>query len=527
MYNNIGELFEYMKTLNGTESLGIELGSTRIKAVLVDNKCNILAQGSHVWENKFENGVWTYSMQQVKDGLQDAYAQLNKDCESKFGQKITTLGSLGISAMMHGYLPFDNENNLLVPFRTWRNTITAEAAQKLTDAFGFNIPQRWSIAHLYQAVLSNEEHIAKIDSINTLAGYVHYLLSGEKVVGIGEASGMFPIDSVNLCYNREMLDKFDSLAGGKLNKKLEDILPRVAVAGDNAGCLTKDGAALLDPEGNLNSGALMCPPEGDAGTGMVATNAIAPRTGNVSAGTSIFSMVVLEKPMNEVHEEIDIVTTPVGKDVAMVHCNNCCTDIDAWVNFVDDSLKTLGIEKDKGELYSSFYSSALEGDKDCGGLTVINYYSGEPVAHVEDGQPVFIREKSSTFTLKNIARAQLNSAMCTLKIGMEILDKTGVEIDYLNGHGGLFKTSVSGAKLMAAAMNCKINCMKTAGEGGAWGMAILAAYALSKEKTSLEAYLADVVFANAEMTSQTADSDDAEGFEVYYNRFKKAIKKHC
>ena len=504
--------------LKGTESLGIEFGSTRIKAVLIDQKCTVLAQGSHNWENEFRDGYWTYSLESVKEGLQCCFKDLNECCLRTFGEKIRSLGSIGISGMMHGYLPFDKNDNLLVPFRTWRNTTTAEAAEKLTEEFGFNIPQRWSIAHLYQAFLNKEEHIKDVAHINTLAGYVHYLLSGRRIIGIGEASGMFPIDSSILSYDESMIKRFDELAVSS-GLCIERLLPEISLAGDNAGFLTKEGAKLLDPSGKLEAGAMMCPPEGDAGTGMVATNSILPRTGNVSAGTSIFSMIVLDKPINEVNSEIDIVSTPDGKDVAMIHCNNCCTDIDKWVGLFNDFLLSLGIKKDLDELYDRLYASALIGDGDCGGIVDVGLYSGEPVAHLDDAKPLLVREKDASFSFSNLARSVINSAFSTLKIGHLILENAGVEIDYLNGHGGLFKSGKAGQKLMADALGTEIRVSKTAGEGGAWGMAVLAEYALNGNGVKLSDYLDSVVFKDNEKVCESPDKEGSEGFEKYHGRF--------
>ncbi|MDE6110878.1 MAG: ATPase, partial [Eubacterium sp.] len=391
--------------LSGKESLGIELGSTRIKAVLIDENCNPIASGGHTWENKYENGYWTYSLDDVWKGLQNAFADLNKDTTEKFGSKIKKLASIGFSAMMHGYLPFDENGNQLAEFRTWRNTTTAEASAELTELFNFNIPQRWSIAHLYQAVLNKEEHVNDISYLTTLAGYVHWKLSGEKVLGVGEASGMFPIDSDVNDYNAEMLDKFSDIEAVKQYKwKIRDILPKVLLAGDNAGALTKEGAMLLDPSGNLEAGALMCPPEGDAGTGMVATNSVSVKTGNVSAGTSIFAMVVLQNQLAKVYEEIDMVTTPTGKPVAMVHCNNCCTDLDYWVSVFSEFAKASGSELTKPQIYDLLYNKALEADADCGGIVNYNYFSGEPVAHIQDGRPLFVRTQNADFNLANFMR---------------------------------------------------------------------------------------------------------------------------
>ena len=510
--------------INGNESLGIEFGSTRIKAILVDEHCNPIASGSHSWENRLENGIWTYHTDDIWTGLQDAYNKLNEDVEAKYNTKIKKLSSIGFSAMMHGYLPFDKDGNQLAEFRTWRNTITLQAAEELTKKFNFNIPQRWSIAHLYQAILNEEEHVKDIVFLTTLAGYVHWKLSGRKVLGIGEASGMFPIDSGINDYNAEMLDRFSNLAAvEKYDWNIREILPKVLLAGECAGYLTENGAKLLDTSGNLQAGAVMCPPEGDAGTGMVATNSIAEKTGNISAGTSIFSMVVLEKQLSRVYEELDMVTTPTGKPVAMVHCNNCCTDLDYWVNLFYEFTKLSGSALSKPQIYDMLYNAALDADKDCGGIVSYNYFSGEPVAKMESGRPLFIRGENSKFNLSNFMRAHIYSAMATLKIGMEILESENVSIDRLTGHGGLFKTPVVGQKLMAAAMNAPVAVLETAAEGGAWGIAVLARYAADSENLGLEAYLDKNIFRKYKSTTISPESEDVSGFEKYMNIYKNCL----
>lgn len=511
--------------INGKETLGIEFGSTRIKAVLIDENCNPIASGSHNWENRYENGFWTYHINDVIFGLQDAYADLKRDVREKYETVITELSSIGISAMMHGYLPFDKEGKQLCEFRTWRNTTTGKAAAELTALFDFNIPQRWSIAHLYQAVLNGEKHVRDISRITTLAGYVHFLLSGENAVGIGEASGMFPIDSSINNYNTEMLGKFSSLEKVKdFDWNIEDILPKVLVAGESAGFLTESGAKILDPSGSLKAGAFMCPPEGDAGTGMTATNSVSVKTGNVSAGTSIFSMVVLEKQLSRVYEEIDMVTTPTGRPVAMVHCNNCCTDFDYWVNLFSQFADSCKGGLSKSQIYDLLYNMALKGDYDCGGVIVFNNFSGEPVAHLEDGRPLVLRSKNSRFNLPNFMRAQIYSTMATLKIGMEILEKEDVKIECLMGHGGLFKTPLVGQKLMAGAMNTPVAVMETAGEGGAWGIAVLARYAVSKGSgESLEEFLEKKVFSKYKSSTVEPDINDVNGFNDYMKQYKSCL----
>lgn len=510
--------------ITGNESLGIEFGSTRIKAVLIDENCDIIATGAHDWENRLENGIWTYHTEDIWFGLQNAYKNLNDEIKKIYGVKINRLASIGFSAMMHGYLPFDKDGRQLTAFRTWRNTITSEASQKLTLLFDFNIPQRWSIAHLYQAILNDEKHIQDIAFITTLAGYIHWQLSGKKVLGVGEASGMFPIDSKTNTYDAQMLEKFSELDDVKsLDWNIIDILPEVLLAGDNAGVLTEEGAKLLDPDGNLQPGAVMCPPEGDAGTGMVATNSIGVKTGNVSAGTSIFSMVVLDKPLKNVYEEIDMVTTPAGKPVAMVHCNNCCTDLDYWVNLFIEFSKLSGNNLSKPQIYDMLYNTALDADSDCGGLVSFNYFSGEPVTGFSSGRPLFARTENSRFNLSNFMRTQIYSTMATLKIGMEILENENVEIDCLTGHGGLFKTPVVGQRLMAGALNTPVSVMETAGEGGAWGIAVLARYVLDKGTLTLDEYLAQKVFSKYKSTTIIPLQEDVDGFKKYTELYKKAL----
>lgn len=511
---------------NGNAVLGIEMGSTRIKAVLIDEKHNPIASGAHDWENRFENGVWTYHLDDVWAGLQDAYKNLKADVESKYGVKLSTLKSMGFSAMMHGYLPFDKAGNQLAEFRTWRNTITEQASAELTSLFKFNIPQRWSIAHLYQTILNKEDHIPNIDFLTTLEGYVHWMLTGEKVIGIGEAAGMFPIDSTKNCYDEKMVAQFDELVASKgYSLKLQDILPKILLAGDNAGALTEDGAKLLDPTGELVAGCPLCPPEGDAGTGMVATNSVAVKTGNISAGTSIFAMIVLDKQLSDVYTEIDMVTTPTGKPVAMVHCNTCTSDLDAYVKLFAEVLKNSGVEVNKPALYDMLYAEALKGDADCNGIVSFNYYSGEPVTDTVEGRPLTVRMPDSKFTLANFMRAQLYGTMATLRLGMNILFyKEKVEIEKLLGHGGLFKTPVVGQRLMAGAMNTPVAVMETAGEGGAWGIALLAAYMVNKDNETLEEYLDNKVFADYKASVIEPFTEDVGGFNAYIKRYESAVE---
>lgn len=510
----------------GRAVLGIEFGSTRIKAVLVDETHVPIAMGTHDWENRLENNIWTYSLEDIWNGLQGCYKSLAEDVQEKYGVKLTRLGALGFSGMMHGYMPFDGAGELLVPFRTWRNTMTEEACKKLVSVFDFNIPQRWSIAHLYQAIISEEPHVKSIAFITTLAGYIHWKLSGEKVLGVGEASGMFPIDSHICSYDEKMLEQFDRLtAPNGFSWKLREILPRVLKAGEAAGTLTEEGAKLLDPTGTLQAGVPMCPPEGDAGTGMTATNAVRVRTGNISAGTSIFSMVVTEKALSKVHEEIDMVTTPDGSPVAMVHCNNCTSDLNAWVGLFKQFADTFGMKTDMNELYGTLYREALKADTDCGGLISYNYFSGEPVTGLNEGRPLFVRTPDAKFTLANFMRSNLYSAMATLKIGNDILLKEEqVKVDSLTGHGGLFKTPVVGQQLMAAAMNAPVTVMDTASEGGAWGMAVLACYMTEKaEGEALADYLSDKIFAGQSGTTIEPRAEDVAGFDAYIEKYKSAL----
>ena len=496
-------------------ALGIELGSTRIKAVAINENHVPVSSGDYTWKSSYENGVWTYDLAEVWKGLKQAVSGV---------ENRETVAAMGVSAMMHGYLAFDKDWNLLVPFRTWQNTITGPAAAELTELFNFNVPQRWSISHLYQAVLNGEEHVPQIAHITTLAGYVHYMLTGVNAIGIGEASGMFPIDSEKNCYDEAMLAKFNELPAIKgQNWKLIDILPAVLVAGENAGTLTESGAAMLD--NLLAPGIPFAPAEGDAGTGMTATNAVAPRTGNVSAGTSIFSMVVLERPLEKVYEEIDLVTTPTGKAVAMVHCNNCTNDSNAWVNVLKETANLFDAQPSTGDVYTKLYQKSLEGDADCGGLLVCNYMAGEGVTHMDAGRPMVVRNPDSKFNLANFFRATLYSTMSTLKIGMDILAEEKVAIDSLTGHGGLFKTPVVGQKYMAAACNAPVTCMETAGEGGPYGMALLAAYMLNKaEGETLEAYLNAHVFADAKGSTMQPDQADVDGFNAYIRRYKALLE---
>lgn len=516
---------------DGRTALGIELGSTRIKAVLIVEDHLPIASGSYEWENRYENGVWTYSLQDVWAGLRESYRALAGEVLAHYDTPLQAIGAIGFSAMMHGYLAFDRDGNLLVPFRTWRNTITGQAARELTELFQFNIPQRWSIAHLHQALLNREPHVEEIGHLTTLAGYVHWKLTGRKVLGVGEASGMFPIDGRTHDYDRRMMDLFDGrLAVEGIPWKLQDILPQVLVAGEVAGVLTEEGARLLDPAGNhpggqLRAGIPLCPPEGDAGTGMVATNSVAERTANVSAGTSVFAMIVLEKPLSRVYPEIDMVTTPTGRPVAMVHSNNCTSDLNAWVGLFGEFTEMLGVQIDQSRLFELLYQKALAGDADGGGLLAYNYLSGEHITHLEEGRPLLVRTAESRFTLANLMRVHLFSALGALKSGLDILsEQEQVKVDQVLGHGGFFKTRDVGQRIMAAAMNVPVSVMATAGEGGAWGIALLAAYMLHRAgEEPLEDYLANRVFAGRAGTTVSPDGTDVAGFAAFMDRYRAGL----
>ena len=506
-------------------ALGIELGSTRIKAVLIDSDHIPVASGSFEWENQLVDGVWTYSMDAIHEGVRACYADLKRDVKEKFGVVPTEFGAIGISAMMHGYLPFDAKGKPLTEFRTWRNTMTGEAAEKLTSLFGFNIPQRWSIAHLYQAMLKKEEHLPRLAHLTTLAGYIHERLTGEKVLGIGEASGMFPIDSEKLCFDVKMKGKFDFLISEQgYGWRLDDILPAVLPAGACGGHLTEEGASFLDPDGDLKAGIPLAPPEGDAGTGMAATNSVAPRTGNVSAGTSDFAMIVVDR-LPKVHREIDMVTTPDGKPVAMVHCNNCTSDINAWVGLFGEFAEAIGSSISKNDLYTLLFKKSLEGEPECGGLLSYNYLSGEGVTDFDAGRPIFARMPDAHLTLANFMRTHLLSALATLKIGLDILTKEErVPIDKLYGHGGYFKTPGVGQRMLSAAVGAPVSVMETAGEGGPYGMALLCAYMLwKKDGQKLSEYLEDNVFASAKSSTLMAEESDIEGFASFLSLYKKGL----
>ncbi len=510
----------------GKAILGIEFGSTRIKAVLIDQENKPIAQGAHEWENQLENGLWTYSIDAIWKGLQDCYADLQADVRKQYDTEIESLAAIGISAMMHGYMAFNDEEKILVPFRTWRNTNTGEAAAALSELFVFNIPLRWSISHLYQAILNKEEHVKDITFLTTLAGYIHWQLTGKKVLGIGDASGMLPINPDTKNYAADMVEKFDKLvAPCGFGWKLRDILPQVLMAGEDAGCLTEKGAKLLDVSGKLKAGIPLCPPEGDAGTGMVATNAVKQRTGNVSAGTSSFSMIVLEKDLSKPYEVIDMVTTPDGSPVAMVHCNNCTSDLNAWVGLFKEYQELMGMPVDMNEIYGKLYNLALEGDADCGGLISYNYISGEPVTGLAEGRPLFVRSANDKFNLANFMRAHLYGSVGVLKLGNDILfNEENVKVDRITGHGGLFKTKGVGQRILAAAINSPISVMETAGEGGAWGIALLGAYLVNNDKKlSLPDYLDEVVFAGNAGVEIAPTPEDVAGFNSYIESYKAGL----
>ena len=510
----------------GRTVLGIEFGSTRIKAVLVDENAHPIAQGGYDWENRYVDNIWSYTLEDIWKGLQGCYQEMAEDVKKTYGVTLKKIGAIGFSGMMHGYMPFDKEGKLLVPFRTWRNNITGQASDVLSELFNFQIPQRWSIAHLYQAILNGEEHVKDVAFFTTLAGYIHWKLTGEKVIGIGEASGMFPIDVEKKDFYPKMLDQFDELVAPKgYPWKIREILPKVLVAGEAAGILTEEGAKLLDVSGELEAGIPLCPPEGDAGTGMAATNSVRQRTGNVSAGTSVFAMLVLEKELSTRYPEIDMVTTPAGDSVAMVHSNNCTSDLNAWVGLFDEFASAIGAKIDKNQLFSTLYNKALEGDKDCGGLLAYGYLSGEHITHFEEGRPLFVRTPGSHFSLANFMRVNLYTALGALKTGLDILSsKEGVEVDKILGHGGLFKTPGVGQKILAAAMNAPVSVMETAGEGGAWGIALLASYMLQKKDgESLDDYLDSRVFADSKAIRVEPDTEDVAGFETFMKRYQAGL----
>lgn len=510
----------------GKAILGIEFGSTRIKAVLIDENNTPIAQGSHEWENQLIDGLWTYSIEAIWNGVQNCYADLRANVKAQYDTEIERLASIGVSAMMHGYMAFNEKEEILAPFRTWRNTNTGAAAAELSKLFNFNIPLRWSISHIYQAILNKEEHVKDITYLTTLAGYIHWQITGKKVLGIGDASGMLPIDSTTKNYCADMVEKFDRLVEPYgYSWKLNDILPQVLSAGEDAGTLTAEGARRLDISDHLQAGIPVCPPEGDAGTGMVATNAVRKRTGNVSAGTSSFSMIVLEKELSKPYEMIDMVTTPDGSPVAMVHCNNCTSDLNAWVNLFKEYQQLLGIPVDMNEVFGKLYNHALEGDADCGGLISYNYISGEPVTGLAEGRPLFVRSANDKFNLANFMRANLYASVGVLKIGNDILfNQEKIKVDRITGHGGLFKTKGVGQRILAAAINSPISVMETAGEGGAWGIALLASYLVKKaDNESLADFLDNKVFAGNTGIEIAPTPEDVEGFNKYIKEYQSCL----
>ncbi len=511
--------------VSGGATLGIELGSTRIKACLIgDDPATVIATGSHEWENRFVDRLWTYTEDDIWSGLQAAYADLVADVRERHGVELENVAAIGVSAMMHGYLAFGPEDQLLVPFRTWRNTNTERAAGVLTEQFGTNIPLRWSIAHLYQAVLDHEPHVPDIRFFTTLAGYVHWRLTGRRVLGVGDASGMFPIDVATRDYDASLIERFDALAREEApGLDLRELLPDVLVAGQPAGELTAEGAALLDPAGRLQAGAVFCPPEGDAGTGMVATSAVAPRTGNVSAGTSIFAMVVLERPLEGVHHELDIVTTPAGDAVAMVHCNNGASELAAWANMFSRFSAAAGAPVESDAVYETLFREALVGDADAGGLLAYNHLAGEPIVGLAEGRPLFVRTPDSRLTLANFIRAQLYGVFGTLALGMRVLDAEGVALDRMLAHGGMFRTAGVAQRFLAGALGAPVAVAETASEGGAWGIAVLAAYVSAAERTDLDGYLRDTVFADAAFDTVEPDAADVAGFNAYLQRYDAGL----
>lgn len=515
------------KILQGQTALGIEFGSTRIKGVLTDYDGNVLAIGTYDWENQFIDGIWTYSLEAVDQGLQGCYASLAAEVKKNYGTDLTKLGALGISAMMHGYIALDKDDKQLAIFQTWRNTNTTAAADELTELFQFNIPLRWSIAHLYQRILDGEEHVRNLDFVATLAAYVHYKLSGERVIGIGDGAGMFPIDSETHDYNESMVKQFDELVAPRgYSWKLRDLFPKVLVAGENAGFLTEEGAKLLDPTGTLAAGVPMCPPEGDAGTGMVATNSVAPRTGNLSAGTSTFAMLVLEHELSRLHREIDMVTTPDGYPVAMSHANNGTTDLNAWVNIFKEFYELMGQKADVGELFEKLYTNSLNGDPDCGGLLAYGYYSGENVTFINEGRPLFVRTPNSKFNLANFMKVNLYTSLGAVKLGMDILLKDeGVKLERMMGHGGLFKTKGVAQRYLSAAVNAPVTVMTTASEGGAWGIALLAAYLVDgkADGVTLGDYLETRIFPQLAGEAIMATPEEVEGFETFTQRYSAGL----
>ncbi|WP_233419847.1 xylulokinase [Staphylococcus kloosii] len=516
-----------MNNLNSEElSIGIELGSTRIKTIAIDKKLNVRASGSFQWENKFVDGFWTYSANDIWVGLQQSYSAMAQNLFDKTGVTLTKVNSIGISAMMHGYLAFDNNDDLLVPFRTWRNGNTKEAAKKLTDIFNFNIPERWSIAHIYQAILNKESHIAQVEFITTLSGYIHWYLTGEKVIGLGDASGMFPIDISTNNYRQDLLSEAQALfATQGFSNSIESVLPQVKLAGEFAGYLTEIGAKLLDPTGKLEPGCILCPPEGDAATGMVATNSITANTGNISAGTSAFAMIVLNNKLQDYYPEVDVVTTPDGKEVAMIHVNNCTSEINDWMNLFSEVLESMGISFSSEEMYGQIFEASLSSDDDLGGLLSYNYISGENITDVDVGHPLFIRLPNNNFNLANFMKMHLYSAFSTLKIGIDLLQENeNINLSKLIAHGGIFKTKNIAQQVLSSALQEKITVMDTASEGGAWGISILGYYAALDEQITLEQFLNEKVFINSNEVTIEPNEKEVQNFQNYLNRMKRGLQ---
>lgn len=511
------------KIEQGKTCLGIELGSTRIKACLIDDTFKVVASGSYEWENKIENGYWTYSLEDIHNGIKGCYAGLAEDVMKKYSVSLTVIGAIGISGMMHGFMPFDKNNCLLTPFRTWRNTNTRQASSELTSLFNFNIPQRWSIAHLYQAILNGESYVSDISYITTLAGYIHFRLTGALEAGVGEASGMFPVE--NKEYNPKMLSKFNDILSDKgIGIDIKNILPKIRLAGENGARLTEAGAKFLDPSGNLKAGIPICPPEGDAGTGMVATNSVLPKTGNISAGTSIFSMLVLERPLENVYPEIDILTTPDASPVAMVHCNNCCSELDVWVKIFGEFAELAGTALDKAQIYEMLYRHTASSDADCACITAYNYLSGEPVTGVENGHPMYFRTPASKMNLANFMKSQLYSSVSALSIGMDLLlNKEKAEAFRFLAHGGLFKVKGVAQQILADSLNTPISVFETASEGGAWGMALLAAYMIKKQNDTLGEWLQNSVFKSMSVYTLSPEPDSVKIFSEYIKQYKAGL----
>lgn len=511
--------------VSGKTALGVELGSTRIKAILINSEMKPIAYGDYKWENQLVDGIWTYSLESIWEGIQASYQGMASEVLKEYGITIKKIGSIGFSAMMHGYLVFDKCDNLLVPFRTWRNLITSEASIELTNEFECHIPKRWSIAHLYQAILNEENHVKNIDFMTTLSGYVHWQLTGNKVIGIGDASGMFPIDSKNKIYDKEKVEQFELLAAEKnIKMELLSILPECLIAGETGGFLTEAGAKLLDVSGNLEPGIILCPPEGDAGTGMIATNSILPKTGNISAGTSAFAMVILENELTEIYKEIDLVTTPIGDYAAMIHTSNCTSDINDWISLFKEFTEILDVDICLAELYELLFNKALEGETDCGGLLSYGYFSGEHIAKITEGRPLFVRMPKGNFNLANFMRMHISSAFATMKIGLDIIKKEGISIEKLVAHGGIFKTEGVAQRILAAATETPITVLETAGEGGAWGMALLAGYLQDPKGLSLDQYLEQKVFIEDDKNIvETATELEIKGYKRFMKHYQKGL----